>query len=86
MIMYMTLWTTLTTKLFGDPNTKVVNSFQPLVEQINQLEDRYQAMTDNELQNQTPQLKERLKNGETLDQILPEAFALVREASKRVLK
>jgi len=49
------------------------------------LEDKYSAMTDDELKAQTPALKERLKNGETLDQILPDAYALVREAAFRVL-
>lgn len=72
-------------KLFGDPSVKVVKQIQPLVKIINDLEPKLQAMSDAQLKQQTAVLRERLHNGETVDQILPEAFATVREASKRVL-
>src|SRR3546814_2711135 len=58
---------------------------RPLVAKINALEPQFEAMGDEELQNQTRLLKARLAEGETLDDILPEAFATVREAAKRVL-
>src|SRR3546814_17003404 len=58
---------------------------RPLVAKINALEPQFEAMGDEELQNQTQLLKARLAEGETLDDILPEAFATVREAAKRVL-
>ncbi|MBI4407470.1 MAG: preprotein translocase subunit SecA, partial [Candidatus Kerfeldbacteria bacterium] len=72
-------------KLFGDDGTKLVKSLQPIVRQINTLEATYQALSDDELKQQTAKLKERLAAGETLDAILPDAFAVVREASQRVL-
>ncbi len=71
------------TKIFGDPNAKVIESIQPIVARINTLEDAMGQLTDDELKAKTPALKERLRNGETLDDILPEAFAVVREAAKR---
>src|SRR3989339_2152700 len=71
------------TKLLGDPNKKVVEGIQPIVDQINSLEEQIQKLTDAELKNKTSEFKERLNKGETLDDILPEAFAVVREASKR---
>ncbi len=57
----------------------------PILQSVLDLEDTYRAMSDEELKNQTPLLKERLQNGETLDDILPDAFAVCREASARVL-
>lgn len=57
----------------------------PLVEKINGLESSMKELTDAELQNKTTEFKERLSNGETLDDLLPEAFAVVREAAVRVL-
>ena len=71
-------------KLFGDPNAKVLKEIQPLVDKINGLESALLALSDNELRAKTPALKARLAAGETLDDILPEAFAVVREASKRL--
>ena len=64
---------------------KEVKRVMPLVEKINSLEDSMKKLTDSELQNKTVEFKERLANGETLDDLLPEAFAVVREASVRVL-
>lgn len=72
-------------KFFGDPNEKEVKKMQPVVDAINALEKKYEAMPDEELKSQTEIFKSRLEKGETLDQILPEAFATVREVSKRAL-
>ena len=71
-------------KLFNY-SEKEVKRVMPLVEQINGLEDSMKKLSDAELRNKTTEFKERLSNGETLDDILPEAFAVVREASVRVL-
>ncbi len=70
--------------LFGSSNDRYVKSMGKTVAQINSLEPTYEAMSDEELQNQTVLFRQRLDAGETLDQLLPEAFAVVREASKRV--
>lgn len=75
----------LAKKIFGTRNDRILKSIKPLVEKINSLENQFASLSDAELQSQTPKFKERLKAGETLDNILPEAFAVVREASKRVL-
>jgi preprotein translocase subunit SecA len=71
--------------IFGSSNERHVKSLQPIVRQINALEPQFEAMADAELQDQTRIFRERLANGEKLDNLLPEAFATVREASKRVL-
>jgi preprotein translocase subunit SecA len=76
---------TALTKIFGDPQTRILKGYQKKVGAINALVDKYKAMKKTELPKQTPVLKERLAKGETLDDILPDAFALVREASTRVL-
>ncbi len=73
-------------KIFGDPNEKELKKIQPIVDEINKLESKFQAFSDGELKDMTSKFKDRLKKGETLDQILPEAFAAVREAAKRTLK
>jgi preprotein translocase subunit SecA len=73
------------TKVFGDPQARVLKKLQKRVEAINALTDKYKAMPKSDLQKQTAVLKERLAAGETLDDILSDAFALVREASERVL-
>ena len=72
-------------KIFGDYSSKEVKKMDPLKNAVLALEDEYKAMSDEELKAVTPKLKERLANGETLDDILPEAFAACREASDRVL-
>jgi preprotein translocase subunit SecA len=72
-------------KIFGNPNEKEIKKLQPMVDAVNALEERVKAMSDEELKSQTEVLKARLEKGETLDQILPEAFATVRETAKRVL-
>ncbi len=72
-------------KLFGDYSSREVKRIIPIQKKVLALEEEYKALTDAELQAKTPEFKERLKNGETLDDILPEAFAACREASARVL-
>ncbi|MBW2574020.1 MAG: preprotein translocase subunit SecA [Deltaproteobacteria bacterium] len=76
----------LLTKVFGSKNERELKKIQPVVEKINAIEPQIQAMDDDELKTQTQLFKERLKNGESLDDILPEAFATVREASIRTLE
>ena len=75
----------LITKLFGTYSQRELKSIYPIVDKITALEPEYKALTDAQLQAKTPEFKERLANGETLDGILPEAFAAVREAADRVL-
>lgn len=71
--------------LFGNYSKRELKRIQPICDQVLALEDKYKAMSDSELQAQTPALKERLAKGETLDDILPDAFAACREASARAL-
>lgn len=73
------------TKLFGDPNNKQIKKYQPIVEQINALEPEFEALSDEALKAKTNEFQTRLAGGESIDKILPEAFATVREASKRTL-
>ncbi len=75
----------LFTKVFGTYSQRELKSIYPIVDKITALEDEYRQLTDAELQAKTLEFKERLANGETLDDILPEAFAAVREAADRVL-
>ena len=75
----------LFSKLFGTPSQRELKSIYPIVDKIEALEEPYKALTDEQLQAKTPEFKERLANGETLDDILPEAFAACREAAWRVL-
>ena len=75
----------LLTSIFGSRNDRFVKQLGGIVKKINALEPQMQALSDAELQAKTPELKERIANGETLDKVLPEAFAVCREASKRVL-
>ena len=71
-------------KIFGDPNAKELKNIQPLVEKINALEPEMEKLSSANLQAKTQEFKLRLQKGETLDQLLPEAFTVVREAAKRV--
>ena len=71
--------------LFGSSNDRYVKSVMKIVQKINALEPEISAMTDERLTQQTQLFRDRLTAGETLDDILPEAFATVREASKRVM-
>ncbi len=72
-------------KLFGDYSSREVKRIIPIQKKVLELEEEYKGLTDAQLQAKTPEFKERLKKGETLDDILPEAFAACREASWRVL-
>jgi preprotein translocase subunit SecA len=71
--------------LLGDPNARKLKKFQPAVKEINLLEEEIQVLSDEQLTGKTVEFKERLAKGESLDDLLPEAFAVVREAGKRVL-
>src|ERR1700748_115472 len=73
------------TKLFGSANERKIKRYWPIVAKINALEPRFAALSDDELKAMTPAFKERLAKGEDLDDILPEAFAVVREGAKRTL-
>ena len=75
----------LAEKLFGSFSDRELKKINPLTKQVLALEPKYQAMSDPELQAQTPALKEKLAAGSTLDEILPDAFAVCREAAWRVL-
>lgn len=75
----------LFSKIFGSTSDRAIKKNRSQVEEVMALEDTYSKLSDEELKDNTNKLKERLKGGETLDDILPEAFATVREASKRVL-
>ena len=72
-------------KIFKSYSEKEVQRVMPIVEKINNIEPNIEKLTDEQLKAKTSEFKERLQKGETLDDILPEAFAVVREASKRVL-
>lgn len=86
MIKYMGVYAmALFSKLFGTYSDRQIKKILPLVDKIDALSDKYSAMTDEELSSQTGALKSRLAGGETLDDILPDAFAAVREASHRIL-
>lgn len=73
-------------KIFGSYSSKQIKKIMPMVNKVLALADEYKKLSDSELKGKTAQFKERLKNGETLDDILPEAFATVIEASDRVLE
>lgn len=75
----------LLTKIFGTQSDRELKKIMPIVNRIESLEDEYRGLSDSQLTNKTAEFKERLEKGETLDDILPEAFATVREASDRVL-
>ena len=69
------------TKLFGTYSQRELKSINPIADKIEALEEEYKTLSDAQLQAKTPEFRERLKNGETLDDILPEAFATAREAA-----
>ncbi|MGH1393371.1 MAG: preprotein translocase subunit SecA [Trichormus sp.] len=71
--------------LLGDPNARKLKKYQPYITEINLLEEDIQALSDEDLKGKTAEFKQRLAKGETLDDLLPEAFAVVREAGRRVL-
>ena len=72
-------------KIIGSKNERELKRLRPIVQRINQLEPKIQILSDDQLRAKTREFKERLERGESLDEILPEAFAVVREASKRTL-
>src|SRR6056297_1894315 len=72
-------------KIFGDQNKKYLKNKRKVVERINDLEEDFEELSQKELQTKTEKFKKRIEKRETLDDILPEAFAVVREASKRTL-
>jgi len=74
------------TQIFGSRNQRLLKQYQKTVRQINALEPQMEKLSDAELQAKTPEFRDRLAKGESLDDILPEAFAVCREAAKRVLK
>ena len=78
--------TNLLTLIFGSRNDRLIKTYRKTVQRINGLESQFESLSDEALKGQTAQFKQRIANGETLDQLLPEAFAVVREASKRVMK
>src|SRR5438105_15673541 len=72
-------------KIFGSRNERLLKQYRRQVALVNEMEPKIQALSDGELRAKTDEFKARLKNSETLDAILPEVFAVVREAGKRVL-
>ncbi len=79
------MFTSIAKSLFGDSNERVLKKFHPVIEQINSLEQKIEALDKNEIIKNSNVLRERATAGEDLDELLPEAFALVREAAKRTL-
>jgi len=73
-------------KIFGDANEQYLNKLKPLVERINSLEKEFEGFSNERLKEKTAELKEMITKGENLDNLLPEAFSLVRESAKRTLK
>jgi preprotein translocase subunit SecA len=78
--------TNLLTSIFGSRNDRLIKTYRKTVQRINGLESQLESLSDDALKEQTNLFKQRIANGEDLDQLLPEAFAVVREASKRVMK
>ena len=74
------------TKIFGSRNDRLLKTYRKTVERVNALEPQFEKLSDEALQGKTAEFKQRLAQGETLDALLPEAFATVREASKRIMK
>ena len=73
------------TKIFGTHSERELKRIYPIVDKVESYRESMQKLSDEELRNKTKEYKERLEKGETLDQLLPEAYATVREAAKRVL-
>ena len=74
----------LITFIAGDYNQKQINKLLPLIKQINDFSDQFDALSDDQIQAKTQEFKDRLTKGETLDDLLPEAFATVKQACKRM--
>ena len=79
------MFNAIITKIVGSKNDRDLKKLGPLVQRINELESQTQRLSDLELAELTPKFRQRLTDGESLNDILPEAFAAVREAGKRVL-
>ncbi len=79
------MFSMILSRIFGDRYSRLLKSFEPIVKEIGSFEDSLIKLTDEELKNKTQEFKDRFKKGETLDKLLPEAFAVVREAAKRTL-
>ncbi|MDD2537403.1 MAG: preprotein translocase subunit SecA, partial [Candidatus Absconditabacteria bacterium] len=75
----------ITTLIGGDYNKKQLQQMRPIVTEINEWFAKYETLSDEEIKAKTPEFKERITKGETLDQILPEAFAIVKQAAKRMV-
>ncbi len=80
------MFSSIFTKIFGSRNDRTIKKLRKVVEVINQMEPEYEALSDEQLKQKTTEFKERLSQGQSSEDILPEAFAVVREASKRVFK
>jgi hypothetical protein len=78
--------TNFLTQIFGSRNDRLLRQYRKTVERINAMEPALEKLSDDELRGKTEEFKRRVANGETLDAVLPEAFAVVREGSKRVMK
>ncbi|WP_066702182.1 preprotein translocase subunit SecA [Curvibacter delicatus] len=78
--------TNILTKIFGSRNDRLLKQYRTIVARINALEPQFEKLNDDELRGKTQEFRDRLAKGETLDALLPEAFAVVREGSKRVMK
>ena len=76
---------TIVRRIVGSKNDREIKKIQPVVEQINALEPRISSLTDEQLQTKTAEFRQRFENGESLEEILPEGFAVVRETGKRIL-
>ena len=75
----------LSKKIFGSSNERVIKKILPLVEKVNELEKTYEKLTDEQILNKTSEFRQQVKNGKSLDEIIPDAFSNVREAAKRSL-
>ena len=76
----------LLSKIFGDANERYIDKIRPLLKEVNSFDEKISKLSDSELKNKTKEFKERILKGATLDEILPEAFAVVRETAKRTLQ
>ncbi|HTN32558.1 MAG TPA: preprotein translocase subunit SecA, partial [Marinobacter sp.] len=79
------MFTKLATKMFGSKNAREVKRMRKMVLRINELEEQFGGFSDTELQGKTVEFRRRIDEGESLDSLLPEAFATVREAARRVM-
>ena len=78
--------TNFLTKIFGSRNDRLLKQYRKTVTRINAMEPDYEKLSDEQLRAKTQEFKDRVAKGESLDSILPEAFAVVREGSKRIMK